>query len=312
MLENNREILKKYYKEVYSPLIFVNETKLENSNKAKVYLYDFKEEIELKNFKKVFQGYLPYYVRNYDTIDNYDLRKNIENELIKDSKKIWNNPNILPKRLTQQNGIFGELFNDYYIRNILPEGRMIAYTSKREYNSGNKECKGIDNVVYGIKNEKLEVVLAEAKFYTTLSNSKLQLIEDIEGNILKKKKPHVSKETINDYMSFVLERQAGLYEERVIKINEKVQELNSLIFRENIEFIEAMNRLDNTITFVFFAIFNCNNRTIEHYKSHIEEIIQSFNRQIINTGINNYDIEVVFIPTFNSSMCLKNKMEEWD
>ena len=43
----------------------------------------------------------------------------------------------------------------------------------------------------------------------------------------------------------------------------------------------------------------------------ILEIIQEFNQNIVNTGINNYSIEVVFIPTFNESMTLKRKMEEW-
>lgn len=47
--------LKEYYKRVCSPLVFVNEILLENNKNVKVYLYDFKTEEELSNFKKIFQ-----------------------------------------------------------------------------------------------------------------------------------------------------------------------------------------------------------------------------------------------------------------
>lgn len=47
--------LKEYYKRVCFPLVFVNEILLENNKNVKVYLYDFKTEEELSNFKKIFQ-----------------------------------------------------------------------------------------------------------------------------------------------------------------------------------------------------------------------------------------------------------------
>lgn len=309
---NNREKLKKYYKEIYSPLIFVNEKKLPNNNIARIYLYNFKGEEEQNNFKRVFQGYLPYYVRNYDKIDNYELDGNIEEVLFKDAKKIWTNPALVPKRMTSQNGIFGELYNDYYIRNVINDDRLIAYTSKRDYKAGNTECTGIDSVACGINDNKLEIVLSEAKFLTTLSNAKIQLIEDIRGNEKKEKEPHVEKNCINSYMNFILERQAGINEERVKEINEKIRKLNSIMYEDDIKFIEAMNYLDYNIKFIFFAICQCTNRNIEHYKTHIDEIIEAFNIQVTSTGIKNYEIEIVLIPTFNTSMDLKNKMEEWD
>ena len=79
MSVNNIELLKEYYKRVCAPLIFVNEYVLDNCRNAKFYLYDFREEEELNNFKKVFQEYLPFYVKNFDRISRYKL-SNIDQE----------------------------------------------------------------------------------------------------------------------------------------------------------------------------------------------------------------------------------------
>ena len=112
----NIDILKKYYKEVCTPLIFVNETSLTKLMNVKVYLYDFNKQQELENFKKVFQEYMTMYVRNDDIINLYDLSKNISEQLQKEFKKIYKT--ITPDRKTGVNGIFGELFNDYYLKNV--------------------------------------------------------------------------------------------------------------------------------------------------------------------------------------------------
>ena len=53
-----------------------------------------------------------------------------------------------------------------------------------------------------------------------------------------------------------------------------------------------------------------NNRNVENFRSAIEEILTEFNQQIENIKINKYNVEIVFVPTFNDSMDLKNKMEE--
>ena len=80
---NNVEILKQYYKEICTPLIFINETYLNNNSSAKVYLYDFSKDKELENFKKVFQEYMAMYVRNEDIINFYDLSQDISSQLLK-------------------------------------------------------------------------------------------------------------------------------------------------------------------------------------------------------------------------------------
>lgn len=76
---NNIEILKKYYKEICTPLIFIGETCLEDNSSAKVYLYNFSKDNELENFKKVFQEYMAMYVRNEDIIDFLIYQKIYQN-----------------------------------------------------------------------------------------------------------------------------------------------------------------------------------------------------------------------------------------
>ena len=128
--------LKEYYKRVCSPLVFVNETSLENNKNVKVYLYDFKTEEELSNFKKVFQEYLPFYVRNYDSISKYKISdddEEISKMLVEKAKYIKFKSGSIPNRGVDKDGIYGEIYNDFYIRNIIDKDRLISYLSRRSY-----------------------------------------------------------------------------------------------------------------------------------------------------------------------------------
>ena len=299
----NIDILKRYYKEVCTPLIFVNETSLEKLKNVKVYLYDFNREQELENFKKVFQEYMAMYVRNNDIINMYDLTKNISEQLQKEFKRIYKI--ITPDRKTGVNGIFGELFNDYYLKNVLNEEILLAYVSKKEFNNSN-EAKGIDLVCCEDKNETLEIILSEAKFVGNLNSAKNSLIKDISGE-----DNHLNSKYINSYMNFVLNRQQGLDSIRKENVTLKINEINKKIILEDKKFIEAINELGYSIRFIYFAIFQYeNNRNIENFEDSINEILKEFEKQIRKTEVNHYSIEIVFIPTFNTSMSLKNKMEE--
>ena len=300
---NNVEILKQYYKEICTPLIFINETYLNNNSSAKVYLYDFSNDKELENFNKVFQEYMAMYVRNEDIINFYDLSQDISSQLLKEFKKIYKK--VTPDRKTGVNGIFGELFNDYYLKNVLNEDILLAYVSKKEFNNKN-EAKGIDVVCCENKGERLEIILSEAKFVGNLSRAKDSLIGDISGN-----DNHLNLEYLNDYMDFVLNRQSGLERRRAKEVTDKINELNKKIITEDKNFIEAVNELKYSLKFIYFAIFKYeNNRNVENFRSAIEEILTEFNQQIENIKINKYNVEIVFVPTFNDSMDLKNKMEE--
>lgn len=303
----NIMLLKEYYKRVCAPLIFINETNLENNKNAKVYLYDFKEEEELDNFKKVFQEYLPFYVKNFDRISRYKIKdsdEEIGKMLLEKAKGIKFNSGSIPNRGTSIDGIYGEVYNDFYIRNVIDRDRLVSYLSRRSYERPKGENEGIDIVGCSLKDDKVEISFSEAKFMTNIYSAKANLIADT--------KTHLDKEFINGFMNFVLQRQGDLINERTEIVNEKINEFNDIKEDSGLSFIEVLNKLQFSVRFIYFAIFNNKHRDIIFYEGKIKEIINSFNSHIEKTGINNYDIEVVFIPTFNSSMMLKNKMEEWD
>lgn len=303
----NIMVLKEYYKRVCSPLIFINETNLENNKNAKVYLYDFKDEEELYNFKKVFQEYLPFYVRNFDRISRYKITDNDEEigkMLLEKAKEIKFSSGSIPNRGTNIDGIYGEIYNDFYIRNVIDKDRLVSYLSRKSYERPRGENEGIDIVGCSLKDDKVEISFSEAKFMTDIYSAKDNLILDTET--------HLDKEFINGFMNFVLQRQGDLINERTEIINEKINEFNDIKEDTGLSFIEVLNKLQFSVRFIYFAIFNNKHRDIVFYEGKIKEIINSFNSHIEKTGINNYEIEVVFIPTFNTSMTLKDKMEEWD
>ena len=284
-------------------MIFVNESNLREYDNVRIYLYDFSKPNELENFKKVFQEYMAMYVRNEDIINYYDLSNGISEKLQKEFKKIYKKNT--PDRKTKYSGIFGELFNDYYLKNILNEDILLAYLSKKEFGNDG-EAKGIDLVCCENKEDGLEIILSEAKFVGDLSSAKNSLINDIsgEGN-------HLNVEYINTYMDFVLNRQEGLEKRRQEEVTLKINRINEKIYSEEKNFIETINELEYSIRFIYFAIFQYeNNRDVENFRTAIYEISNQFEEQVIKTGINKYSMEIVFIPTFNTSMDLKNKMEE--
>lgn len=307
MGSDNIDILKDYYRRVCSPLVFINEYILENCYKAKVYLYDFKKEEELNNFKKVFQEYIPFYVKNFDRISRYKL-SNTDDEisklLLKKARHIKKTENILPNREIRMNGIYGEVYNDFYVRNVLDNERLITYLARRSYESPNVENQGIDIVVCSMKDENIEVLFSEAKFVADINSAE----SNLKGDIQK----HVNEEYINNFLQFVMQKQGDAINERKKEINDRINEFNDLMEDEEITFIEALNKLNFSVKFIFFAIFNNEARATIIYENKIKEIIKEFNTFIQATNIDNYSIEVVFIPTFNKSMQLKNKMEEWD
>lgn len=299
----NQERLREYYINNCSHLIFVNETSLDEAVFAKVYLYNFTTDQELTNYKKVFQEYLVYYVRNYDMFERIVLpteKEDVSKYLTIKSKQVRFN-NSLPQRPININGLYGELFNDYYLRNVCNNQRLCAYISKRTFGSGNNENKGFDNVFCDIVDDSLEVILSDAKFIVNLSATNA-LVEDTG---------HVNLDYINDYMNIVLQKQEDVIRERNKVINKLIADLNNLIEDEDKNFVEALNALNGSVKFVYFAIFKNIGRDIIRYENKINKIVNEFNSKILSTGIKKYSIEVVFIPTFNESMSLKREMENW-
>ena len=224
--------------------------------------------------------------------------------LVEKAKYIKFKSGSIPNKGVDKDGIYGEIYNDFYIRNIIDKDRLISYLSRRSYERPRGENKGIDIVGCGLKNDKLEITFSEAKFMTNIYSARNNLILDTQN--------HLDKDFINDFMNFVIQRQGDIISERVATINEKINEFNDTIEDTGLTFIEVLNKLEVSIKFIYFAIFNNEHRDILFYEDKIQEIVNSFNANIKKTNIKNYEIEVVFIPTFNTSMDLKNKMEEWD
>ena len=79
-----------------------------------MYNYDYKEELE--NFKNEFLYYLPFYILNDDHLITINESNGIDNELKIRSLAIKKKNPITPKRLVENDGIYGELFLDFYLR----------------------------------------------------------------------------------------------------------------------------------------------------------------------------------------------------
>ena len=105
-----------YYNKNYSYKVF--NTKLSHNSYSYYIMYIYTYESEFKNFSKTFLSYLPFYVRNHDQITTIDEKEDLDTQLCNRSKSIWKSSEIIPKRDTKINGMYGELFWDYYMRII--------------------------------------------------------------------------------------------------------------------------------------------------------------------------------------------------
>ena len=88
--------------------------------------------------------------------------------LLQKAKYIKFQSGSIPNRGTKIDGIYGEVYNDFYIRNIIDKDRLVSYISRRSYERPKGENEGIDLVGCGLKNNKLEITFSEAKFMTDI------------------------------------------------------------------------------------------------------------------------------------------------
>ena len=119
-------------------------------------LYDYDKLDEINKFLSNFTEYFPYYVSNADLLEYADFKGGMKNKLLELSKKCWINPNV-PKRDYKKNGIFGELFLDFYERIVKGSKLISTYASRRDFNS-NGESKGFDNVFFRISGDNIEPI----------------------------------------------------------------------------------------------------------------------------------------------------------
>ena len=321
MIEKNYEIfmrLRNYYEKKCAPLVFYGEQKLENGYTCRMYFFDTTIEKELNNYKKIFQEYLFLYIRNHDKLFCFDNIKNeydedkISNALYLNGKKIWDDESLIITTNPVTLGIYGELFDEFYLNIVKKENILLTYSTKNTFNTRN--IKGCDTIGAIWEDDGLTLILSECKFYADISGASHSLIDDITGT--NNEKSHITKEYINRYLGFVVDQPHSIFSndednKKIISIYEKINHdiLNS---QNGVTCIDVLNKYKVKIRFDFFAIYCDDAYTPIERKQYYDAIKTAFNRQIKETGIDNYSMEIIFIPTKNKSTEIKRSMYTWN
>lgn len=301
-----------HYKNNYSHKVFL--TKLTDAMHHAYIMYIYDYEHELENFSDTFLKYLPFYVRNTDYFEVFDDSIDIDEQLVSRSKNMRKDSLLIPQRKVQVDGIYGELFLDFYLRIVSSRNALIAYANKRSFAS-NDESTGPDNIVYYIDAKgEINICLCETKFVGGAANAKNKLVEDIVGKPespgKKDGKPaHVSRSYLNDYFQFVVEKGYDIKEPHRSKFKTFFDDLNRQLDNGN-DFVSILINHNICVNFVFFAIFDSKQRMPEGLKNHYDDIYNQCEQNIATIGFKNYRIEIVFVPTESSTMELKQAMEK--
>lgn len=296
--------LKEHYKNNYQTKIFKTRLSTACEEAYVMYIYNYEEELE--NFKKSFLYYLPFYVKNNDFFDIYSLTEDLDIQLENTSKIIKKNSQIIPHRDISNNGIYGELFLDFYLRIVKEYKAYITYADKRDYKD-NRESRGIDNVAYYIDRNKINVCFCEAKFVSNIYYAKNEIKKDIEGN--DKIIGHLTEEYINSYLYFITEKiRPKLYEDDKL-FYEFLQKVNKNL-NEGSKYLKCLKDENVCVNFVFFAIFNEKLKNPVNLLENYEEIKELAIEKINNMKITDYKIEIIFIPTNNTTIEIKKEIEK--
>lgn len=296
--------IKQHYINNHKKKIFA--TKVVSSTCEYYILYNYDYNYELENFKNEFLYYLPYYVSNDDLLGTIDTTHDIDAQMEKRSKKIRRDSTIIPKRLISNDGIYGELFLDFYLRIVRNRNLIITYASKKDFKT-KRESTGIDSVTYYIDGEKLNICFSEAKFVVDASSAKSELKNDIEGDA--EQLGHLTEKFINNYMQFIVEKGNNLSFVEKKKFSVFLNKLNGELYNGK-KFLKVLISEDICINFIFFAIFKSWKKKPEYLDLHYNEIKDSALEKINRLNIKNYKIEIVFIPTDNTSMTIKKEIEK--
>ena len=270
-----------------------------------MYIYDYNKELEY--FADTFLKYLPFYVRNEDYFFNIDESADLDELLTKRSRSLRRNSKIIPQRTIATDGIYGELFLDFYLRIVNKRKAILTYANKRSFDS-NIETTGPDNVVYYIDSEnQINLCICEAKFVKGAAGAKNCLIEDIIGDGTKV--GHVSKEYLNDYFQFIVEKGYNITESDKKLFQPFLSALNSQLDAGN-DFLSVIISHNLCVNFIFFAIFDSTKKEPSKLNAHYESIYETCKENVEKLAIKNYKIEIVFIPTTNDTMRIKQEMEK--
>ena len=299
------EILITHYYNNYRPKVFLTRLHAKDYHCYLMYTYNYDQELE--NFAQTFLKYLPYYVRNSDYFDSIDDDQDLDSQLETRSRSLRKNSKIIPHRTIASDGIYGELFLDFYLRIVNKYNAIITYANKRSFDSNN-ETTGPDNLVYYVdENNVINLCICEAKFLAGASAAHKGLIEDIVGT--ETKQGHITKEYLNNYIQFVVEKGCNILEKDRLIFKSFISSLNKMLDKGN-DFISILIQHNIRVNFIFFAIFDSQKNTPDKLLEYYSDIYSQCNSSASALGINNYTIEVVFIPTRNKTMILKQEMEK--
>ena len=310
-MKDNLEKLEKYFSTKHEKKIFC--TKLCVEGKCFDILYDYDKKDEIDNFVSNFSEYLPYYVYNADTLEWIDTEGDVSTKLKEISKKCWNGPNV-PSRDKNVNGIFGEVFLDFYERIVKKAKLACTYASRRDFNSNN-ENRGFDNVLFSINNNNIEFVFAESKFVTDKSTASSALIKDIKGERASGEKKaiagHLTKDFMNDYITFVVEKNSYFSDSDKEVLKPFIRSLNDELINQNGDFIDFLIKNNICVNCVFFAIFKNKSVNPGDYVDAYDSIYSEAEKHLKDIGFRNYSIEIVFIPTKSRSTEIKGAIDEY-
>jgi hypothetical protein len=301
----NVDMLVDYYNAHYNGKIFHTKLSIKDKNYAVMYTHNQIDEI--KNFVEKFSKYFPFYVWNEDQLEVLS-EDDIDSELNRASHICWDNNSLVPRRATKVNGIYGEVFLDFYERIIKRHKLVCTFAGKRSFKS-NYEATGFDNVFYIIGDTGIEFVFSEAKFVTNSSTAKSDLIKDISGKDASSY-GHLSKDFLNDYISFVVQKASYFSATERAQLKSLFSELNKVLVSGKKDFVQYLIDTNTKVNCVFFAIFQSTRTTPEQLADTYDSINREAKQKLDSMGIGTYSIEIVFVPIHNKSMEIKGAIDE--
>ena len=192
--------IRNFYKFNYEEKVFLDRKTHQQKRYYILYLHNIQNECE--NFVETFVNYLPAYAKSNRNLELLFRSGDIEQKLVEDSRKIFKKSKLLAHRSSKVDGLYGELFLDFYSRIVKDEKFFITYVAKRPYDT-NIENFGYDQVYYSInKDGEISVILSESKFVNSQSSCNTSFLVDINGN--ENENSHFTKSYFDEYIGYVL------------------------------------------------------------------------------------------------------------
>lgn len=291
--------LVKYYDSEFTKLVF--EKCVFETTKPYYILYLHNNDNEPEYFSTTFLHYLPFYVHSKESLEAID-EKDARSQLETFSKYLWNKNPIIKNRKTEVNGIYGELFLDYYLKIVKKYQTFVIYANLISYKCS-EEIKGFDNFTFYLNENNIVLSLAEAKFVSSKSNAKNSLISDIHN--------HIKLDYFNDYASFIFSK-GSTEDDGSHTIYDLLARMNSKIMQNSEKsFADILKEENIKLHFVYFAIFTSKEFSIEKYDDFYKELYEEFEQQV-KREFSQFDIaiDVVLVPIKNQSIDIKREIDE--